>query len=123
MTKCIMTLNNILTENGGLSRLLHIKNHAPYDVGCYLLGGEITAKLNVEQGRTKSQEAETHTETHHSIDVPERVVLQVWFQQPQRQLGRCLEMQISMPLPTNQKFWGWDTAICELISPLGNPDS
>lgn len=69
-----MTLNNILTENGGLSRLLHIKNHAPYDVGCYLLGGEITAKLNVEQGRTKSQEAETHTETHHSIDVPER-----WF--------------------------------------------
>ena len=34
--------------------------------------GEITAKLNGEQRRTKSQEAETHTEADHSKDVLER---------------------------------------------------
>lgn len=57
MTKCIMTLNNILTGNGGLSRLPHIKNHAPSDVG-WTLWGEIAGKLNVEQERTESKEAE-----------------------------------------------------------------
>jgi hypothetical protein len=33
MTRCVMTLKSILTANGGLSRLLHIKNHVLSDVG------------------------------------------------------------------------------------------
>ena len=71
MTKCIITLNNILTENRGLSRLLHIKNHAPYDAGCTSQRRN-HSQANVEQGRTKSQEAKTHPETDHSKDILEQ---------------------------------------------------
>lgn len=65
MTKCISTLNNILTGSGGLSRLPHIKNHAPSDVG-WTLWGEITVKLNVEQERTERTEAKAHMQANNA---------------------------------------------------------
>ena len=73
----------------------------------HLLWGEITAKLNVEQGRTNSQKSETH-KTRSFKGSSRAVVLQEWSRDQSASLGklfRSASYQV-LPRPTKSETLG-----------------